>query len=158
MTRAVDVGVVAVTGLVLDVSGRDGDTTSTLLRSLVDGSIVDELAGTLSLVEGLGDSSSEGGLSVVDVSDGTNVHVRLGTLELARLSSVGAHLRGDGDAGKLSSTNASTTSKSGGRLGGRTSDKSAGSSRSGSNRLLRSQRPGDGARGLSAEEAHLETD
>lgn len=65
VTRAVDVGVVAVGSLVLDVSSGDGDTTGTLLRGLVDGSIVDELAGSRSLGKGLGDGSSQGGLTVV---------------------------------------------------------------------------------------------
>lgn len=41
VTRAVDVGVVPVVGGVLDVCGGDGDTTLALLRSLVDGAIVE---------------------------------------------------------------------------------------------------------------------
>ena len=93
MARAVDVGVVtaldldvvfaglvvvadAVVGLVLDVSGVDGDTTFTLFRSLIDGRIV----GVLSVAEEsqvLGDGCGQRGLAMVDVADGTNVDMGL---------------------------------------------------------------------------------
>lgn len=61
VTRAVDVSVVPVVGGVLDVCGRDGDTTLALLRSLVDGAIV-EVGGVALLGLTLGDGSCEGGL------------------------------------------------------------------------------------------------
>jgi hypothetical protein len=90
VTGAVDVGVVAVVGLVLDVGGRDGDTTLALLGSLVNGAILEEL-GVALLGLALGDGSSEGclyaislgsgeavegeaNLAVVDVADGTWVN------------------------------------------------------------------------------------
>jgi len=79
VTRAVDVGVVASLGRVLDVGGGDGDTTLALLRSLVDGTIVEE-AGEALVGLSLGDGSRKGGLAVIDVTNGTDVDVRLGAL------------------------------------------------------------------------------
>jgi hypothetical protein len=88
VARAVDVGVVAVVGRVLDVGGSNGDTTLALLRRLVDGAILEELCVAL-LGLSLGDGGCEGGLassvswfvavgrqalvylSVVDVADGS---------------------------------------------------------------------------------------
>jgi hypothetical protein len=66
VTRAVNVGVMPVLGCVLDVCGGDGDTTLALLRSLVDGAIV-EVVGESLLGLALGDGSCEGGL--VSVSE-----------------------------------------------------------------------------------------
>jgi len=80
MAGAVDVGVVAVRGLVLDVGRRDGDTTGTLLGRLVDGSIVEE-RGTAVLSQSLGDRSSKGSLTVIDVANRADVQVGLRTLE-----------------------------------------------------------------------------
>jgi hypothetical protein len=67
VTRAVDVGVMPVLGGVLDVCGGDGDTTLALLRSLVDGAIV-EVVGEALLGLALGDGSCEGGLVGVSVA------------------------------------------------------------------------------------------
>lgn len=64
VTRAVDVGVVAVIGRVLDVSGGDGDTTLSLLGSLVNGTILEEVGEAL-LGLSLGDGSGEGGLWII---------------------------------------------------------------------------------------------
>jgi hypothetical protein len=50
-----------VVGGVLDVCGGNGDTTLALLRSLVDGAIV-EVCGIALLGLALGDGSCEGGL------------------------------------------------------------------------------------------------
>ena len=80
MSGAVNVSVVTVSGLVLYVRGVDCDTAFLFFGSVVD------------LVEGLnfretvlcqhsGDGSGEGGLAVVDVTDGANVYVRLGSFE-----------------------------------------------------------------------------
>jgi hypothetical protein len=66
VTGAVDVGVVAVVGLVLDVGGRNGDSTLALFGSLVDGTIV-EKAGIALLCLSLGDGCCEGGLDVVSM-------------------------------------------------------------------------------------------
>ena len=61
MTGAVDVGIVAGVGLVLDVGGGDGDTTLALLRRLVDGTVLEEL-GVALLGLTLCDGGCEGGL------------------------------------------------------------------------------------------------
>jgi hypothetical protein len=60
VARAVDVGVVPVLGRVLDVSSGNGDTTLALLRSLVNGAIVEEVGEALlglALGDGCGESS-----------------------------------------------------------------------------------------------------
>ena len=85
MARAVNVSVVALLGLVLNVSGVDRDTTSTLLRSLIDVSVVHELCITLQS-QVLGDSSGQSGLAVVNVTDGADVNMRLRTVELCLFS------------------------------------------------------------------------
>jgi hypothetical protein len=111
VTRAVDVSIVAVLGLELDVGSRDGDTTLALLRGLVNGSVVEEVGQTLGGLV-LGDSGSQGGLhemnqldtsgytiikalnlhlSVIDVTNGTNVNVGLGALEGSG-QATGSHL------------------------------------------------------------------
>ena len=61
VARAVDVGIVAVLGSVLDVSSGDGDTTLSLLRGLVDGTILEEVGKAL-LGLALGDGSRKRGL------------------------------------------------------------------------------------------------
>jgi hypothetical protein len=66
VTGAVDVGIVAVVGLVLDVGGGDGDTTLALLRRLVDGAVLEEL-GVALLGLTLGDGSCEGCLHAISV-------------------------------------------------------------------------------------------
>ena len=81
MTGAVHVSVVALLGLVLDVCGGDGYTTSLFFGGLVDFVIGNE--GTLVLEAGnLGDGCSQGGLAMVDVADGANVYVGLTADEL----------------------------------------------------------------------------
>ncbi len=83
VARAVNVRVVALPGLVLDVGDRNGNTTLTLLGSLVDvleGGVVGLAA--LLLRQDLGDGCGKGGLTVVDVTNRTNVYVWLRTVEL----------------------------------------------------------------------------
>ena len=78
---AVDVRVVAGVGLVLDVGDGDGDAPLPLL-----GRVVDRVEGAVLglALEGqvLGDGRRQGRLAVVDVTDGADVDVRLGALEL----------------------------------------------------------------------------
>jgi hypothetical protein len=64
VTGAVDVGIVAGVGLVLDVGGGDGDTTLALLRRLVDGTVLEEL-GVALLGLTLCDGGCEGGLVAI---------------------------------------------------------------------------------------------
>ena len=78
---AVDVGVVAVVGLVLDVGDGDGDAALALLGGVVD--LVEVAVLGLALEgEVLGDGRRQGRLAVVDVTDGADVDVGLGALEL----------------------------------------------------------------------------
>ena len=83
VTRAVDVRVVPALGLVLDVRDGDRDTALLLLGSLVD--VVERehrvQVGVL-VVQDLRDRSRQRRLTVVDVTDGADVDVRLGPLEL----------------------------------------------------------------------------
>ena len=79
--RAVDVGVVAGVGLVLDVGDGDGDPALALL-----GGVVDRVEGAVLRLalqgEVLGDRRGQRRLAVVDVADRADVDVRLGALEL----------------------------------------------------------------------------
>ena len=77
VTRAVDVRVVALVGLVLDVGGRDGDTALTLFRGLVDLVVRDERTGATALIEHLRDGRGQCGLTVVDMTNRSHVHVGL---------------------------------------------------------------------------------
>ena len=83
VARAVHVSVVTLLGLVLNVSGVDGDTALFLFRGVVD--LVEglHLVGVTgyTLCEYLGDGGGEGGLTVVNVADGTDVDMRFGSLE-----------------------------------------------------------------------------
>ena len=77
---AVNVSVVAVDGLVLDVSGVDGDTTLFLFGSGVDG-VEGFHFGETFLGQHLGDGGGEGGLAMVNVADGADVDVRFRAVE-----------------------------------------------------------------------------
>ena len=78
---AVDVGVVARVGLVLDVGDGDGDAPLTLFRRVVD-RIERAVLGLALQGQVLGDGRGQRGLAVVDVADRADVDVRLGALEL----------------------------------------------------------------------------
>ncbi|VZR47566.1 Uncharacterised protein [Escherichia coli] len=81
VARAVNVGVVTDRGFVFDVRGRDRDTTSLFFRRGVDRGVILELA-TEALGTDLGQCGGQRGLAVIDVTDGADVDVRLGALEL----------------------------------------------------------------------------
>jgi hypothetical protein len=83
VARAVDVSVMALPSLVLNVSNGNGNTTLTLLWSLIDvleGGIV--CLAALGLRENLGDCCGKGSLTVVDVTNGTDVYVWLCAVKL----------------------------------------------------------------------------
>ena len=76
VARAVDVSVVTLGGLVLNVSGVDGDTTLALFGSLIDGRVIGVLSAALHR-QILGDRSGQSGLTMVDMTDGTDVNMGL---------------------------------------------------------------------------------
>ena len=85
IVAALDLGAVgtnAVVGLVLNVSGVDRDTTSLLLRSLIDLVVGGEL-GAVRVGQGqnLRDRSGQGGLAVVDMADGADIDMGLASIE-----------------------------------------------------------------------------
>jgi hypothetical protein len=67
-------------GLILDVSGVDGDTTLFLFRSVIDGIEGSHLGKTL-VGQHSGDSGGKGSLAVVNVTDGTHVNVGFSTFK-----------------------------------------------------------------------------
>ena len=99
VTGAVDVSVVTGIGLVLDVSDGDRDTALALLGGLVDhveGSEVSvrRAVGAVVLGQSLGDGGRQRRLTVVDVTDRSDVDVRLGPIELL-LNHVSSSFKGD---------------------------------------------------------------
>ncbi len=72
---AVHVSIVTLIGLILNVSGVDGDAALSLFGGLIDVGVVHELGVALQ-GQNLGDSSGQSGLTVVNVTDGANVNVR----------------------------------------------------------------------------------
>ncbi len=68
---AIDVGVMAGVGLILNSSSVDGDTSGLLFGGLVDLSVLYVLGFCL-VGQVLGDGGCEGGLSVIDVADGSD--------------------------------------------------------------------------------------
>ena len=96
---AVDVGVVAGVGLVLDVGDRDRDPPLALLGGVVD-RVEGAVLGLALQGEVLGDGRGEARLAMVDMADRPDVDVRLVALELllchaALRSCVIAHLASD---------------------------------------------------------------
>ncbi len=78
---AIDVGVMAVLGLVLDVGRRDRDATRLLFRRLVD-LVVGREGRAARLGQNLGDGRRQRGLAVIDVTDRADVAMRLVPREL----------------------------------------------------------------------------
>ena len=80
VSRAVNVCVVTHFRLVFNVRCRDGDTTLTLFRSVIDGiEFTPVAAENLSRHAGQGRCQSR--FTVVDVTDGADVDVRFGTFK-----------------------------------------------------------------------------
>ena len=73
MAGAVNVSIVTVLGLILNVSGIDGDATLSLLRSLIDVGVINEASASPFSLQNLGDRSGQSGLTMVNVADGANV-------------------------------------------------------------------------------------
>ena len=81
MTRAVHVSVVTVFGFVFDVRGIDGDAAGLFFRRRVD--LVVTLASPPNFFDRIVViAAGQGGLAVVNVTDGANVDVRLGPFKL----------------------------------------------------------------------------
>ena len=82
---AVNVSVVTRLGLVLDVGGVDRDSALSLLRSLIDILESDDLVrvGGQSGCENLRDCRSQSGFAVVNVADGADVAVGLGSVKFS---------------------------------------------------------------------------
>ena len=74
MSGAVNVGIVTLVSLILHVGSVDGDAALALLGSLVDGGVVGILGLALQS-QILGDGSGQGGLAMVNVTNGANVYV-----------------------------------------------------------------------------------
>ena len=81
MAGAVNVSIVTLSSLVLNVSGIDCDTTLSLFGSLIDVCIINEVSRTAE-VQNLCDSSSQSCLTMVNVTDGTDVYMGLISFEL----------------------------------------------------------------------------
>ena len=77
MSRAVNVCVMSLLGLVFNVSGRNGDTTFSFFGSLIDIIESNCFAGAQSLMKNLSNSSSQSCFTMVNVADGTNVTMGL---------------------------------------------------------------------------------
>src|SRR5437764_11058914 len=80
MTRAIDMRVMPLRGLVLDMRGRDRDAARPLLRRLVD-LVVGGKGGAPRLRQNLGDRRRQRRLAMVDVTDRPDVAMRLGPRE-----------------------------------------------------------------------------
>ena len=76
MTRAIDVGIVAVVGVVLDVSGRNRDTSLSLFGGFIDGAVVKVLCVALFCLP-FRDRRCECSLSVIDVPNCACVRLEL---------------------------------------------------------------------------------
>lgn len=83
MSWAINVSVVTILSLVLNGSGIDSNTSGLFFWGLIDLVIVNELR-KLFLRENLGDSSSQGSLSVINMSNSTNIQMNFVSLELGK--------------------------------------------------------------------------
>ena len=81
MTRAVHVSIVALVSLVLQVSNGDGNAALALFWSLVN-LVKGRILGKLSGGQYFRNCSRQGRLAMVNVSNGTHIHMRLCSLKL----------------------------------------------------------------------------
>ena len=81
MAGAVNVSVVTLSGLVLNVTGVDGDSSLSLLGCVIDLVVSEELDLIVAECEDLGDSCGKSGLTVVNVADSTNVDMGFSTFK-----------------------------------------------------------------------------
>ena len=81
MAGAVHVRVVTLFGLVLHVSGVDGNSTRFFFGSLIDVFVLHGLS-FAQLSQRHGDGRGQGGLAVVDVTDGADVYMGLRTFKM----------------------------------------------------------------------------
>ena len=72
--------VVTLCGVVLNMSGVDGNAALALLGSLIDVGIIHELCVAFQS-QNLGDGSGQSGLAVVNVADSANVDMRQATVK-----------------------------------------------------------------------------
>ena len=80
--RAVNVCIVSGFGFVFNVSGVDGNPTFSFFRSLIDIGISFESGfAARSFGQDFGDSRSQSGLAVIDVTNGTNVNMGFGSFK-----------------------------------------------------------------------------
>ena len=82
VARAVDVRIVARRGLVLNVTGVDRDTSRLLFGGVVDLIVRHEVDRAVGQRKVFRDRGGQGGLTVVNVTDGTNVHMGFGSFKL----------------------------------------------------------------------------
>lgn len=73
-------GVMSVGSFVFDMGSGDGDPSSSFFRGFIDGGVVQEV-GTTFLSKALGDGCGQGGLTVIDMANGTNVQMWFGTVK-----------------------------------------------------------------------------
>jgi hypothetical protein len=78
-TWAIDVTIVTVLGGVLDVGRVNGNTTSLFFWSIINGGVVTECRETR-FCKDLGNCRGQGSLTVIDVTNGTDVDVGLRTV------------------------------------------------------------------------------
>ena len=82
MAGAVNMSIVTGSSLILNVSGVDCNTALSLLGSLIDVSVINKLSLALHS-ESLGDSSGKSSLTMVNVTNGTNVYMGLSSFEFS---------------------------------------------------------------------------
>ena len=74
MARAVNVCIVTGFGLIFNVCGVDGDAAFTFFRSFIDHGVVHEFCAA-AFSQNLGDSCGQGGLAMVNVTDGADIQM-----------------------------------------------------------------------------------